>query len=209
MISPYPDEFETYSTVKDGLKLFIRPIKPEDAPLLMELWEKLSPRTIYYRFSRPIKELTPDLLVRFTQIDYDREIALVAVDDSQGPERMLAVARLTGAPGTDLAEFAIVVGDPWQSQGVGAALLARLIAMAIKRNNKKFWGLVLRENRVMIELAKKLGCRVINDEDPSQVEVSLDLTRPTPSGNYGSPLRIFKKPARIRSGTLAVEPLAG
>ena len=180
IISPYPDEYETTSVIKTGRTVFIRPIKPEDAPMLQELWETLSPRTIYYRFSRPVAELTPEMLIRFTQIDYDREIALVAIDRSESRERIQAVARLTGEPGANLAEFSIVVGDPWHGQGVGAALMTRLLVMAYRRKSKKFWGLVLRENRVMIDLAKKIGCRVIHDEDPSQVEVSMDLTGEVP-----------------------------
>jgi len=176
VISPYPDEYESQAVTKSGMSIFIRPIKPEDAALLQELWSTLSPRTLYYRFTRHKMELTPDLLTSFTQIDYDREIALVALDRPGGKERMLAVARLIGAPETNLAEFAVVVGDPWQGLGVGAQLMIRLIAIAAKRRNKLFWGLVLSENRAMLELARRVGCSVLTEDDPSQVEVSLNLT---------------------------------
>ena len=180
IISPYPDEYESRVRTKAGLDIFVRPIRPEDSRLLQELWSILSPRTIYYRFSRPVKELTPSLLVGFTQIDYDREMALVAImNDENGREKMLAVARLFGQPGALLAEFAVVVGDPWQGKGVGAQLLRKLFIIAAKRRIGKLWGLVLRENVVMLELARKVGCRILKSDDPSQVEVTLEMTEET------------------------------
>jgi len=176
VISAYPDEYETATTTTSGIKLFIRPIKPEDAPLLKALWSTLSPRSLYYRFARPVTELTPELLARFTQIDYDREIALVALESPESGGRMLGVSRLISAPGSDTAEFAIVVGDPWQGRGVGAKLLSQLAVIAAQRGFKTLWGLVLQENRAMIELARKLGWPVIFGTDLSEAEVRLDLT---------------------------------
>jgi acetyltransferase len=176
IISAYPDEYETRAVTKTGVPIFIRPIKPEDAPLLQEFWSSLSPRTLYYRFSSPAKALTPELLVRLTQIDYDREIALIALDAAGSGDRMLGVARLTGQSGGDKAEFAIVIGDPWQGLGVGARLLSCLAAIALRRKIKNLWGLVLKENRAMLELGRKLGWTLIADEDPSQVFLQLDLS---------------------------------
>jgi acetyltransferase len=176
IISSYPDEYEFTAITKTGIRLFIRPVKPEDAPLLQELWSTLSSRSLYYRFLSPVRELAPDLLVRFTQIDYDREVALVALETTDRGERMLGVARLMSAPGSDTAEYSIVVGDPWQGQGVGAQLLSRLAAIAVQRGFKTLWGLVLRENRAMLELARKLGWPLRSGEDASEVEVHLDLT---------------------------------
>jgi acetyltransferase len=176
VISAYPDEYETEAVTKAGIPLFIRPIKPEDAPLLTELWSSLSPRTIYYRFSSPVKTLTPELLVRFTQIDYDREIALIALQSTGSRDRILGVARLIGQPEDAKAEFAIVIGDPWQGLGVGARLLSCLVAIALRRKIKSLWGLVLRENRAMLELCRKLGWTITPDDDPSQVFLQLDLS---------------------------------
>ncbi|MDF1590026.1 MAG: GNAT family N-acetyltransferase [Desulfobacterales bacterium] len=176
VISPYPDEYEVNTVTSGGISLFLRPIKPEDAPLLQELWSELSPRTLYYRFAKPVTDLTPALLARFTQIDYDREIALVALQPSAAGQRMLGVARLISAPGSDTVEFAIIVGDPWQGQGVGAELLRRLAVIAVRRGFKTLWGLVLRENRAMIDLAHKLRWPAFSDADFSEVEVRLDLT---------------------------------
>jgi len=176
IISTYPDEYETRSVTRAGLSISIRPIKPEDAPLLKELWASLSPQTLYLRFSSPAKALTPELLVRFTQIDYDRELALIAQQSGASGERMLGVARLIGQPGADRAEFAIVVGDPWQGLGVGAKLLGCLVAVARRRRMKRLWGLVLGQNRAMLELGRKLGWTLVADEDPSQVLLELDVS---------------------------------
>ena len=176
IISAYPDEYEIKTVTKAGVHLFIRPIKPEDAPLLQELWSRLSPRTLYYRFSSPGKILSPELLVRLTQIDYDREIALIALHSTGSGDRMLGVARLNGQPGDDKAEFAIVVGDPWQGLGVGAKLLCCLVAIALRRKIKNLYGLVLKENRAMLELCRKLGWTTIPDDDPSQVFLQLNLS---------------------------------
>jgi acetyltransferase len=173
VISPYPQHYAADTVTRAGIALHIRPIKPEDAPLLQALWATLSPRSIYLRFLKATQELSPELLVRFTQIDYDREVALVAL--AGAPERMLGVARLMWRPGDDAAEYAVVVGDPWQGQGVGAALLVRLCAIAIARGFKTIWGLVLRENRAMLELARKLGGVPQRGGDDAEVEVRLDL----------------------------------
>jgi len=92
-------------------------------------------------------------------------------------ERMLGVARLLSAPGSDMAEFAIVIGDPWQGMGVGAKLLSRLVAIGIQRKFKSLWGLVVRENKGMLELARKLGWTITpSKDDTSQVELRLDLS---------------------------------
>jgi acetyltransferase len=176
IISPYPNQYKTMVTGKSGQRIFIRPIRPEDAPLLGGLFKAMSPQSVYFRFLKPVKELTPDLMVRFTQLDYDREIALVALDRSSGPDVMMGVARLYGEPEAELAEFSVAVGDPWQGQGIGAELLRRLIVIGREKRIKRIWGLVMRENTAMLELGRKLGWRIVEDSDSSQVEMSLDLT---------------------------------
>jgi len=101
----------------------VRPVKPEDAPLFIDLFKNMSPTSIYYRFFAPIKELKPEMLARFTQIDYDREIAMVAIQENEGQERLLGVARIIGDPDGRLGKFAVSVGDQWHGKGIGAVLL--------------------------------------------------------------------------------------
>ena len=118
VISPYPEGDESHMVSVDGRRIFIRPVKPEDAPLFTALFKVLSPTTIYYRFFGMLKELKPEMLARFTQVDYDREIALVAIDEESETDRMLGVARIIGDPDGKTGEFAVLVGDAWQGQGI-------------------------------------------------------------------------------------------
>jgi acetyltransferase len=98
VISPYPTQYEYREVIKDGLAVFIRPIKPEDAPSFLDLFHTLSPTSVYYRFFSPMKSLSAPMLARFTQIDYDREIALVALQEERPEGKMLGVARVIGDP---------------------------------------------------------------------------------------------------------------
>ena len=160
VISPYPNQFETTAITKSGQKIFIRPIKPEDAPLCVNLFNTLSPQSIYYRFLGPLKSPPPKMLASLTQIDYDRDMALVAIDTTQKEERMLGVARLMSDPGGTKPEFAVLVGDPWQGQGIGASLMEHLIAIAKERGIKSLWGLALAENTNMLAFAQKMGFKI-------------------------------------------------
>jgi acetyltransferase len=175
VISPYPAQYESQTVVKDGLAVFIRPIKPEDAPLLVSLFDSLSPTSIYYRFFSPMKSIPHNMLARFTQIDYDREIALVALEEGKQTERMLGVARVIGNPDGNKAEFAVLVGDPWQGRGVGAELLQKCLRIARERGIETVWGIVLRENTQMLALARKLGFNVSSIDEPGELELKIDL----------------------------------
>ena len=115
------------------------------------------------------------MLAYFTQVDYDRDIALVAMDDSPDNERMLGVARImTGLKGVE-HEFSIVVGDPWQGQGIAAELMKRLILIARERGFKSLWGLVLGENTQMLNLARKMGFTSSWNTDQRCYEVRMAL----------------------------------
>lgn len=165
VIGPYPAEEESRMVSVDGQAIFIRPVKPEDVPLFTALFKVLSPTTIYYRFFSAVKELNPKMLARFTQIDYDREIALVAIDETSQTERMLGVARIMGDPDGKTGEFAVLVGDAWQGKGIGVCLLERCLSIAEKRGFKIIHGYVLKENRNMLALGKKLGFGIEKDPD--------------------------------------------
>jgi len=140
VISPYPDQYEEHTRTSMGVDIFVRPIRPEDAPLLIELFESLSPRSVYRRFFTPMKRLPHSMLARFTQIDYDRHIALVALPESESKETMLGVARVIIGRNLKEAEFSIVVGDPWQGKGIGAALLKRCLSIAKERGIETVMG---------------------------------------------------------------------
>jgi acetyltransferase len=175
VISPYPAQYESQAVVKDGLGVFIRPIKPEDGPAFLELFHTLSPTSVYYRFFSPLKGLSPSMLARFTQIDYDREIALVALEQNASKERMLGVARVISDPDGKRAEFSIMVGDPWQGRGVGARLLENCLRIAKERGIETLWGIVLRENTQMLALGKKLGFKISRTEELGELELTVHL----------------------------------
>ena len=165
VIGPYPEEDESHMVSVDGHRIFVRPVKPEDAPLFTALFKSLSPTTIYYRFFGALKELNPEMLARFTQIDYDREIALVAIDEESETDTMLGVARIIGDADGRTGEFAVLVGDAWQGQGIGGNLLEKCLSIAEKQGFKTVHGIVLQENRNMLALGKKLGFEAKKDLD--------------------------------------------
>jgi acetyltransferase len=176
VISPYPEQYESEEVTSGGLSIFIRPIKPEDAPLLVDHFKTLSRTSIYYRYFSPLKELPHSMLVRFTQVDYDRSIDLVAMErDGRAEERMLGVARVISDPDGKRAEFAVLVGDPWQGRGIGARLLERCLSIAKERGIEMVWGVVLRENKGMLSLARSMGFSISRTKDPREVEVNIDL----------------------------------
>jgi acetyltransferase len=176
VISPYPEQYESEEVTSGGLSIFVRPIKPEDAPLLVDLFNTLSQTSIYYRFFGAMKALPHWMLVRFTQVDYDRAIVLVAMERGVGGEgRMLGAARVITDPDGKRAEFAILVGDPWQGKGVGARLLEKSLCIAKERGIETIWGVVLRENRGMLSLGRSLGFSVSSTQDPGEMELNIDL----------------------------------
>ncbi len=179
VISPYPNRYESYVTCKSGEKLFVRPIRPEDAGLLTDLFSHLSPQTIYLRFFSPLKRLPHQMLARFTQIDYDREIALVALNETHGVENMVGVARVTASVDPQKAEFAILLEDNWQGKGIGAGLLKQCLDISRERGVEKVCGMVLAENTHMLALGKKLGFKMKRSVDAGCYDLEIDLTKPS------------------------------
>ena len=175
VISPYPQHLERHDLTDLDMPLFIRPIKPEDAALFTELFNTLTPTSIYYRFFSVVKSLTPEILARFTQIDYDREISFVALDDRAGEEQMLGIANIIGEPDGKRGEFSVLIGDPWQGIGIGAKLLLQCLRIAQERGMEIVWGTVLSENIYMLGLGKKLGFTVTPGGDGSEFKLTIDL----------------------------------
>lgn len=173
VISPYPSRYETRVTSADGTNLFIRPIRPEDASLFRGLFKTLSPRSVYFRFFSSVKELTPDMLDQYTQIDYDRQIAMVAIrNDGTDAEEMLGVARIIREADPRKAEFAVLISDPWHGKGIGAALLSRCLDIAKEQGIQEVWGIVLPENTHMLKLGKKLNFQIKRDPESNEYILS-------------------------------------
>jgi acetyltransferase len=175
VISPYPDRYETQATTRGLIKILIRPIRPEDAPLMTELFDSLTARSIYQRFLSPMKRLPSSMLARFTQIDYDREIALVAFREEKPREQMMGISRVIIEHNLKNAEFSVLVGDAWQGKGVGAELLKNSLRIARERGIESIWGLVLTENIQMLALARKLGFKMHRVPESNTYELRIDL----------------------------------
>jgi acetyltransferase len=174
-ISPYPEHYEWREKTSGGLHVLIRSIKPEDAPLLMELFDAMSRESIYHRFFSPLKSLPLSMLVKFTQIDYDREIALVALGEEGGKERLLGVARAISGPDQKEAEFALAVGDPWHKKGLGTKLLQKCIQVAGDYGIKTLHGRVLSDNHEMLALVGKLGFELSRSREADEYLVRMHL----------------------------------
>jgi acetyltransferase len=133
----------------------VRLLRPEDAPLLQRFASRLSERSRYQRFMQHLRELPPHMLARFTHLDPERELALLALEPHSG--EIVAVGRYAPSPEGRTAEFALTVADAWQHQGLGRALLERLCEAARLHGYEALCGHVLADNRDMLELAARLG----------------------------------------------------
>jgi len=173
-IHPYPADLVTAERLADGAALTVRPIRPEDAQLETAFVEALSPESRRLRFQNALRHLSPAMLARFTQIDYDREMALVAIDEAAGRE--VAVCRYIRLPDGETCEYAIVVADDFQGRGLGGLLMTRLIAIARANGLKVMEGWVLAGNRGMLALCAQLGFEDAPvPEEPAMRHVTLRL----------------------------------
>ena len=175
VISSYPVEQEYRTTVQDIGEILVRPVKPEDAPLFVTLFDRLSRQSIYNRFFGHLKRLPASMLARFTQIDYDREIALVGILEEGTDEKLMGVSRIIPEHGGMSAEFAVMVADEWHGKGIGATLLKQCLLIAKKRNMPQVWGIVLAENRQMLALGRKLGFKIERRESGGEFLLSINL----------------------------------
>lgn len=177
VISAYPDQYEQEAVTAKGLPLFIRPIRPEDHSLMVEFWHALSSDSVYNRFLRHLKDLPEGLVPRHTQIDYDRELALVALDRTGEKERIAGVARFVGHPDGIEAELGLSIGDEWQSQGVAGTLLSIILPIATGRGLKKLWNLVFAENEAALALAERIGAEKVTLEEGRLHKLIIDLEK--------------------------------
>jgi acetyltransferase len=153
----------------------IRPLRREDADLEVRLALGLSPETRYSRFFGGVR-FTPELLAALVNVDFSRDIALIATTTVAGEETPIGVARYVLAPEGDAAEFAITVTDAWQGGGLGQLLLGRLVEIARERGLQRLWGETLATNHPMIRLAAALGFKVtVHPADPTLRRLERDL----------------------------------
>ncbi|MFC1692110.1 acetate--CoA ligase alpha subunit [Candidatus Latescibacterota bacterium] len=173
VISPYPEEYITTFRMKNGVEAVLRPIRPEDEPLEEEMFKRFSEQTQRFRFFQLIKSITHDLLIRYTQIDYDREIAIIAEVREEGKKKMAGVVRLIADPYNETAEFAIVVADPWHNLGLGNKFTNYILEIAKKRGIRKVYANILHNNHIMLHMFRKKGFTIARNEDDCYAELKL------------------------------------
>jgi len=154
----YPEELETFATTKSGLKIFLRPVRISDEPLLKDFFYSLSETTIYRRFIMERKDMPHEKLQEtFVVIDYTKQMVILAVVEEEGREIITGVAQFRGHEGSHTAEVAVVVKDEFQNRGIGTELLRHLTYIAKRQGLLGFSAEVLKENRVMLHLFEKMG----------------------------------------------------
>ena len=156
-IHPYPNDLVKKLQLHDGTDIVIRPIRPEDAEMEQEFVRNLSKESRYMRFMQALRELTPDMLVRLTQIDYDREIAFLALTKIDGKEVEMGVARFAINPDKTSCEFALVIADAFQNKGLGGVMMQTLIDTARAKGLRTIEGEVLAHNTGMLKLMQRMG----------------------------------------------------
>ena len=156
-IHPYPHELTQHYLAANGANVTIRPIRPEDAKMETDFVARLSYKTKFFRYHQALQELTPEMLVRFTQIDYDREMAFVAITDDPSMPNELGVGRYSVNPDGHSVEFAIVVADDCQRLGIGSKLMKILMQTAKAKGMLSFEAEVLKDNEPTLKMVKKLG----------------------------------------------------
>ena len=164
-ILPYPTKYVISWRLKDGTEVTLRPIRPEDEKIEYEFVRGLSDETSKFRFFRIIKELSHEDLVRFCNIDYDREMAIIAEIRDGGKKKEIGVGRLILEPGRKRGEFAIVLADEYQEKGLGTKIMDMLIEIAQEKGLESIYGIILPENKKMIRLAQKMGFEIKRSEE--------------------------------------------
>jgi acetyltransferase len=178
-IRPYPTQYVQTWTGRDGSLVTFRPIRPEDEPLMARFNEALSERSVYQRYLRAVdlsQRIGHDRLSRLSFIDYNREIALLAVRRAEGGgQEIMGVVRVAKRPNSRIGEFGILVGDPFQGRGLGRELLSRMIETARAEGIAQIHGEVLAENQGMITMMQKFGFVLTQTEREGVLDATLDL----------------------------------
>jgi acetyltransferase len=176
-IRPYPIQYATPWKLKSKAPVFIRPIKPEDEPLMVKFHETLSEESVYNRYFSALKlsqRVAHERLTRICFNDYDREIALVTeLKVPKGEEKkILGVGRLSKQHGRGEAEFSVLVSDEWHRQGLGTELLRRLIEIGRNEKLTRISGVILADNHAMQHICRKVGFKVVHDADNNSFNAS-------------------------------------
>ncbi|HLX15634.1 MAG TPA: bifunctional acetate--CoA ligase family protein/GNAT family N-acetyltransferase [Bradyrhizobium sp.] len=173
-VRPYPSQWQRHIEVKDGWRVFVRPIRPEDEPQLHEFLKHVTSQDLRLRFFAPMKEFTHEFIARLTQLDYARAMAFVAFDGASG--EMVGVVRIHSDSIYENGEYAILLRSDLKGRGLGWALMQLIIEYARSEGLKMISGDVLQENAIMLEMCRSLGFEIKTDPvDPGICDVRLKL----------------------------------
>jgi acetyltransferase len=156
----YPIRYERQLALKGGQEVFLRPILPTDGPLIVDLFHRMSPQSIYLRFLRQLHAFPEDMVHRFTHVDYHSAAALVAVIEEDGKNAIIGVGRYGQDPDGDTADLGVAVRDDWQHFGLGKSLLAGIVGIAKDCGISRFTGMMASRNFVMMQTLRELGYNV-------------------------------------------------
>ena len=175
IVGKYPNKYMKNVKLKDGTKVLLRPIKPEDENLWHDMFKSFSEESVRYRFFRIIKETPHEMRTRYCNIDYDREIGIVAEVKDENKRRFLGVTRIIDSPSkNNEAEFALIVSDEWHRLGLGSEFVDYTIEVAKDKQLKKLYGIVLKDNTPMISLCREKNFK-ITEGDPGEYKIEYDL----------------------------------
>ena len=175
IISAYPTKYIKKVKLKDGTEITLRPIKPEDEYMWQEMFDSFSQETVRYRFFRIIKDTPHEMRTRYCNIDYDREMGIVAELKEKDKRRIIGVTRIVSRPGRDdEAEFALVVSDKWHRLGLGSEFIDFTIEIAKDKKLNRLYGAVLKDNVPMITLCREKKFKV-TDGDPGEYNIEYEL----------------------------------
>ncbi len=174
VITPYPTRYVLPWRLSDGTDVILRPIRPEDEPLEHEMLQTLSEDTLRGRFFQILKKISHEMLVRFCNIDYDREMAIIAEFKESEKKRIIGIGRLIIEPDFKKSEFAVIVHDEFQGKGMGYKLVDMLIGIAQEKGLGEVYGTVLTDNVRMLRVCEGLGFRITHLPDGiSKVRLTL------------------------------------
>jgi acetyltransferase len=174
VITPYPKKYETIWTLRDGRTVILRPIKPEDEPLWLEMFQSFSEESIRYRFFQILKDTPHETRVRYCNIDYDREIAIVPELTEDGRRKILGVTRVSIEPDGKKGEIAFIVADPWQGLGLGTKMVDYVLEICKDMKIETVYAIILPDNYRAINLMKKMGFTTAYADDAT-VRATLNL----------------------------------
>jgi acetyltransferase len=169
VISPYPEKYKSLWKLRDGRTVILRPIKPEDEPLWLEMFHNFSQESIHFRlFQTIIEPVAHEFSARYCNIDYDRELAIVAEMEDNGQRKMLGVVRLNIDPSEKTGEISFIVADPWQGQGLGSKMVDYVIEICKDKKLETINAVMLPDNFRAIKLFREMGFSIESLDDGTQ-----------------------------------------